>query len=295
MTTIDRIRQFAVMGLMVAAGVYLHAGAGAQLALAQTKVPGGFAQFGPNHETEPPGFGLPTAPVVPNSGIDPVLPGPANPHSRTPTTFFPMVKDSRLTFGSAIAADTVGIGGFGYGGFGYGGFGYGGFGYSGIGGFGYSGIGVSTSLPPMPELGPGTYRAGNSLPASTVGMGMAGGNPANPAAGNAGQIAIGAASEDAFDNAANGRPSATRPVRSNRVTAARRPSVRKPAPQPSRKVEARGTDAAPSRLGSPSARPQQADRPEERPSAVKSEEIEVTPEAVHARSAAVMSGRSDPL
>ena len=247
MTTIDRIRQFAAMGLMVAAGVYLHAGAGAQLALAQTKVPGGFAQFGPNQETEPPGFGLPTSPVVPNFGIDPVLPGPAKPHSRTTTAFFPMVKDSRLTFGSAIAADNVAIGGFGYGGFGYGGFGYGGFGYGGFGygGFGYPGNGVSTSLPPMPELGPGTYRAGNSLPDSTVGMGMAGANPADRAAGNAGQIAIGAASEDAFDKAANGRPSATRPVRSNRVTAARRPSARKPTPQPSRKVEARGTDAAP--------------------------------------------------
>ena len=279
MTTIDRIRQFAAMGFVVAAGVYLHAGAGAQLALAQTQVPGGFARFGPNHETEPPGFGLPTAPVVPNSGIDPVLPGPANPHSRTTTAFFPMVKDSRLTFGSAIAADTVGIGGFGYGGFGYGGFGYGGFGYGGFGygGFGYPGIGVSTSLPPTPELGPGTYRAGNSLPNSTVGMGMAGGNPADPAAGNARQIAIGAASEDAFDNAANGRPSATRPLRSNRVTAARRPSVRKPTPQPSKKVEARGTDAAPSRLRAPRAQPQQADRPQERPSAVKSEETKSPP------------------
>jgi hypothetical protein len=269
MTTSDRIRQFAAMGFVVATGVYLHAGAGAQLALAQTRVPGGFPQFGPNHVTEPPGFGLPTSPIVPNFGIDPVQPGPAKPHSRTTTAFFPMVPDSRLTFGSAIAADTVAIGGFGFGGFGYGGFGY--------GGFDYSGIGVSTSLPPMPELGPGTYRAGNRLPDSTVGMGMAGGNPADPVAGNGGQISLGAASEDAFDNAANGRPSATRPVRSNRVTAARRPSVRKPTPQPSRKVEARGTDVAPSRLGAPSARPQQADRPQERPSAVKSEETKSPP------------------
>src|SRR5689334_146220 len=201
MTTIDRIRQFAAIGLVVAAGVYLHAGAGARFARAQTKVPGGFPQFGPNHETEAPGFGIPISPIMPNYGIDPVQPGPAKPHSRATTAFFPMVKDSRLTFGSAIAADTVAIGGFGYGGFGY-------------GGLGYSGIGVSTSLPPMPELGPGTYRAGNRLPDSTVGMGMAGGNPADPAAGNAGQISIGAASEDAFDNPANGRPSATRPVRS---------------------------------------------------------------------------------
>src|SRR5947209_1682406 len=125
MTTIDRIRQLAAMGFVVAAGVCLHVGLGAQVAMAQTKVPGGLPQFGPNHETEPPGFGIPTSPVVPNIGIDPVLPGPAGPHSRTPTAFFPMVKDSRLTFGSVIAADSVAIGGFG--GFGLGGFGYRGF------------------------------------------------------------------------------------------------------------------------------------------------------------------------
>jgi hypothetical protein len=267
MTTIDRIRQLTAMGFVVAAGVCLHVGLGAQVAMAQTKVPGGLPQFGPNHETEPPGFGLPTSPVVPNFGIDPVLPGPALPHSRTPTAFFPMVKDSRLTFGSAIAADSVAIGGFG-------GFGLGGFGF---GGFGYSGIGVSTSLPPMRELGSGTYHAGNPFPNSTVGMGMGGGNPADPAAGNAGQISLGAAPEDAFDNAANGRPSATRSVRSNRATSARRPTVRKPTAQPSREVEARVTDAAPSQLGTASARPQQANRAVERSSAVKSEETKSPP------------------
>jgi hypothetical protein len=267
MTTIDRIRQLAAMGFLVAAGVCLHVGLGAQVAVAQTKVPGGFPQFGPNHETEPPGFGLPISPVVPNFGIDPVLAGPALPHSRTPTTFFPMVKDSRLTFGSAIAADSVAIGG-------YGGFGLGGFGF---GGFGYSGIGVSTSLPPMREFGSGTYLAGDPFPNSIVGMGMGGGNPADPAAGNAGQISLRAAAEDAFDNAANGRPSATRSVRSNRGTSARRPTVRRPTAQPSREVEARVTDAAPSQLGAASARPQRVNRAVERSSAVKSEETKSPP------------------
>ena len=57
MTTSDRIRKIATMGLMVAAGAYLHVGAGGQLALAQTKVPGGFAEFGPNHGTERLGSG----------------------------------------------------------------------------------------------------------------------------------------------------------------------------------------------------------------------------------------------
>lgn len=206
---------------------------------------------------------------MPNVGIDPVYPGQALPHSRTPTAFFPMVKDSRLTFYSALAADSVAIGGFGRGGFGYGGFGY--------GGFGYSGIGVSTSLPPTPEFGSGTYRAGNSLPNSTSGMGTGGGNPADPAAAKAGQISTGTAYEDAFDNAANGRPSATRPVRSNRVTLARRPTVRKPTPQPSRKVGARATDAVPSRLGTSSARPEQANSPQEKPSTVKSGETKSPP------------------
>jgi hypothetical protein len=273
MTTIDRIRQLAAMGFVVAAGVCLHVGLGAQVAVAQTKVPGGFPQFGPNHETEPPGFGLPTSPVVPNFGIDPVLPAPASPHSRTPTAFFPMVKDSRLTFNSAMAADSVAIGGFGLGGFGFGGFGYPGM-YGGFGGP-YSGLG--RSLPPTPEFGLGTYLAGNPFPNSTVGMGMGGGNPADPAAGNAGRISLGAAPGDAFDNAANGRPSAMRSVRSNRATSARRPTVRKPTAQPSREVEARVTDAAPSHLGTASARPQQADRAVERSSAVESEETKSPP------------------
>jgi hypothetical protein len=269
MTMIDRIRQLAAMGFVVAAAVCLHVGLGAQFALAQTMVPGWYRQFVPPHEGTAPGLGIPISPVVPNFGIDPVLPSPASPHSRTPTAFFPMVPDSRLTFGAAFAADSVAIGNFG--GFGYGSFGYGSFGY---GGFGYSGIGVSTSLPPMWGFGSGTYLAGNPFPNSTVGMGMGGGKPA---AGNAGQISLGAAPEDAFDNAANGRPSATRPVRSNRATSARRPIVRKPTPQPSREVEARVTDAAPSQLGTASARPQKANRAVERSSAVKSEETKSPP------------------
>ena len=76
-------------------GAYLHVGVGGQLALAQTKVPGGFAEFGPNHGTEAPGFGVLTAPVVPQFGIGPVLPGPASPHARTGTAFFPLLNDPR--------------------------------------------------------------------------------------------------------------------------------------------------------------------------------------------------------
>jgi hypothetical protein len=280
MTTIDRIRQLASLGFVVAMGLYLHVGVGARLARAQTTVPN-YVQFGPNHQTEEPGFGLPISPIAPNYGIDPVLPGPASPHSRTSTTFFPMVKDSRLTFDSALAADSVAIGGSGYGGSGFGGFGYGGFGYPGMGGagigapglygsYGWPGSGVGTPLSPMPGFGRGTYLAGNPLPNSTAGMGMGGGNPADPAAGQAGSISLGAVSEDAFDNAANGRPSPTRPVRSNRATAARRPAVRKPAPQPSKKFEAEVSDAVPSRPETPRARPQQANKPQEGPGAVKS-------------------------
>ena len=276
MATIDRIRKLAAMGLVVAAGACLHVGVGGQLALAQTKVPGGFPQFGPNHETEPPGFGLPTSPVVPNIGIDPVMPGPAKPHSRTTTAFFPMVKDSRLTFGSAIAADSVAIGGFGYGGFGYGGFGgfgMGGFSYGAPGMYGYPGgpsSGIGMSLPPTPVFGGGTYRAGNPLPYSTVGMGMGVGNPADPAAPAAGNAGLGVPSEDAFDNAANGRPAPTRQVRSKPVRAARRRTVRKLTRQPSRKVEAKVTEAVPRRLEVPSARRQQANTPQEKPSALES-------------------------
>ena len=240
MTMIDRIRQLAALGFVVAVGVCLHAGLGVQLAVAQTKAPGGYTQFGPNHESEAPGFGIQTLPVVPNFGVDPVLPGRALPHSRTPTAFFPMVKDSRLTFDAALAADGVPIGGFG--GFGLGGFGYGGYGY------------------PFPN--------------STFGMGMGGGFPA---AGNAGPIPLGVAPEDVFADAANGRPSARRSVRSNRATSARRPTVRKPTPQPSREVEARVADAAPSQLGTASARPEQANKAVERTSAVKSEETRSPP------------------
>ena len=289
MTTIDRIRKLAAMGLVVAAGAYLHLGVGAQLALAQTKVPGGFVGFGPNHGTEPPGFGVLTSPVVPQFGIGPVLPGPASPHARTSTAFFPMVKDSRLTFDSAVAANSVAIGGFS-------GLGYGGFGGLGMGGFGYPSMGagvigapgmygswggpssgIGMSMPPTPELGPGAYRAGNQLPDSTVGMGMGVGNPAAPAAGNTGRISIGVPSEDAFDNAANGGPSPTRQARSKRVTTARRPTVRKHTARPYRKVEAKVTDAVPRRLEVPSARPQQASMPQEKPTAVKSEGTKPAP------------------
>ena len=240
MTMISRIRQLAALGFVVAAGACLHAGLGARLAMAQTKAPGGFPLFGPNHESEAPGFGIPTVPVVPNFGVDPVLPGRALPHSRTPTAFFPMVKDSRLTFDAAIAADSVAIGGFG--GYGFGGYGFGGYGY------------------PFPN--------------AAVGMGMGGGNPA---VGNAGPIPLGVAPEDAFANAANRRPSARRSVRSNRATSARRTTERKPTSQPSREVVARDTDAAPSQLGTVGARPQQAIRAVERLSAVKSEETRSPP------------------
>lgn len=285
MIAIDRIRQLAAMGFVVAAGVCLDGGPGVQVARAQAQVPGatapstqvpkGLTQFGPNHQMEEPGFGIPTVPVMPNVGIDPVLPGPASPHSRTPTSFFPMVPDSRLSFGSALAADSVGIGGFsGFGGLGYGGLGYGGLGYGGVasggigyggygyGSYGYPGSGVSTSLPPMREYGPGSYLAGN---------------PLNPAAGNAGQVSRRAASEDAFDDAANGRPSPTRSVPSHRAKSSRRSTVRKPAAQPASKVEARGTDAAPSRPETAVAPPQQASKAGERSSAVKSEETPSPP------------------
>ena len=169
----------------------------------------------------------------------------------------------------------------GMGGFGYPSMGAGVFGAPCLyGSWGGPGSGIGMSLPPTPEFGAGAYRAGNQLPYSTVGMGMGVGNPADPAApaaGNAGRISIGVPSEDAFDNAANGRPSPTRHVRSKRVTAARRPTVRKPTPQPSRKVEAKVTDAVPRRLEVPSARPQQASIPQEKPSALKSEGTKPAP------------------
>lgn len=301
MTTIDRIRKPAAMGLVVTAVAYLHVGVGAQLALAQTNVRGGYVGFGPNHGIEQPGMGVLTSPVVPTVGIGPVLPGPALPHSRNEPASLPHSDDPRL-FGAALGVDSVAYGGFGMGGLGmggYGGFGMGGFGYPGAGGFGYPGAGagvigapgmyygslggpgsgIGMSLPPTPELGGGAYRAGNQLPDSTVGMGMGVGNPAGPgapAAGNAGLISIGVPSEDAFDNAANGRPTPTRPVRSKRA-AARRPTVRKPRPEPSRKVEARVTDTLPRRLEGPGTRPEQANIPQEKPSAVGSEGTKPAP------------------
>jgi hypothetical protein len=276
MTMIDRIRQLATMGLVLAAGACLHVGLGVQFAMAQTMVPGWSPPFVPKHETTAPGFGLPTSPVVPNIGVDPVLPSPARPHSRTPTAFFPMVPDSRLTFDAAFADDSVAIGGFGLGGFGF-------------GGFGYSGIGVNSSLPPMWESGSGTYRAGSLLPNSAVGMGMGGGDPADPAAGNGGPIPLGAAPEDAFDDAANGRPSATRSVRSSRATSARRPSVRKPTPRPSRGGRSQGY-----RRGAESAWNWQCAASASQQSGGKLEcrrvgRDQVNPEAVHARCAAVVS------
>jgi hypothetical protein len=296
MTTIDRIRKLAAMGLVVAAGAYLHVGVGAQLALAQTTARGGFVGFGPNHGTEQPGFGVLTSPVVPTIGIGPVLPSLAQPHG---PASLPLSNDPRL-FGAALAADSVAFGGFGgLGVGGFGGLGIGGFGGLGIGGFGYPSMGagvigapgmygslggpsygIGMSLPPTPEFGGGAYRAGNQLPYSTVGMGMGAGNPAHPAApaaGNAGLISIGVPSEDAFDNAANGRPSPTRQVRSKPVRAARRPTVRKPTPQPSRKVEAKVTDAVPRRLEVPIAQRQQANIPQEKPSALKSEGTKPAP------------------
>jgi hypothetical protein len=291
MTTIDRIRKLAAMGLVVAAAAYLHVGAGAQLALAQTKTQGGFVGFGPNHGTEQPGGGVLTSPVVPQFGIGPVLLGPALPHSSGAPASLPYSNDPRQ-FWNTLAADSNlavgGFGGLGFGGFGAGGLGFGGFGYPSMGAgvigapgmygsFGGPSSGIGMSLPPTPELGTGAYRAGNQLPDSTVGMGVGVGNPAAPAAGNAGRISIGAPSEDAFDNAANGVPSPTRQVRSKRVTAARRPTVRKRTAQPSRKVEAKVTDAVPRRVEVPSARPQQANIPQEKPSAVKSEGTKPAP------------------
>ncbi len=289
MTTIDRIRKLAAMGLVVAAGAYLHVGAGAQLALAQTTAPGGFVQFGPNHGTEQPGGGILTSPVVPQIGIGPVLLGPAQPHASGAPASLPYSNDPRQ-FWNTLAADSgLAVGGFS-------GLGFGGFGGIGMGGFGYPSMGpgvigvpgmygswgrpssgIGMPLLPMPELGAGAYRAGNQLPYSTVGMGIGVGNPAAPAAGNAGLVSIGVPSEDAFDNAADGRPSPTRQVRSKRATAARRSTIRKPRAQPSRKVEAKVTDAVPRRLEVPSARPQQANIPQEKPGAVKSEGTKPTP------------------
>lgn len=241
MTITDRIRRLRTIGFVVAAAACLHAGASAQVVTGPTKVPNNYPQFGPNHQTEAPGFGLPQSPIMPNYGIDPVFPGSAQPHSRPPTAFFPMVKDSRLTFPSALAADSVAIGGFGF------------------GGFGYWGMGVGTSLPPMRGFGARNYLAGD------------------PAAGNGSQTSLGAKSEDAFDNAASGRPSATRPARPNRVKATRRLAARKSTPQPSSTDEAKVTDEVPSRPGASGARPQQASKSREKPGSVKSEESKPAP------------------
>jgi hypothetical protein len=283
MTTINRIRKLAAMGLVVAAGICLHVGMDGQLALAQTTVPNGLVQFGPNHGTEPPGMGVLTSSVVPTFGIGPVLLSPRNAHDLGAPVSLPYSNDPRY-FRAALAADSVayaGFGGLGYAGFGYPSMGAGVIGAPGMyGSFGGPSSGIGLSLPPTPEFGGGAYRAGNQLPYSTAGMGMGVGNPADPAAraaGNARLSSIGVPSEDAFDNAANGRPSPTRQVRSVPVRAARRPTVRKPTPQPSRKVEAKVTHAVPRRLEIPSAQRQKANLPQEEPSALKSEGTKPAP------------------
>ncbi len=283
MTTIDRIRKLAAMWLVIAAGAHLNVGVGGRLALAQTTIPKGLVQFGPNHETEMPGGGVTTTPVFSGFGISPVLPG----HPR----FLPYSNDPRQ-FGAVLAADSGAYavsGGFGYSG--YGGLGIGGYGYPsmGTGAMGIPGMygtlggpgsGLGVSLPPTPEFGGGAYHAGNPLPASNVGMGLGAGNPADPAApagGNAGATSIGVTSEDAFDNAANGHPSPTRRVRSNQGKAARRPTARKATPQPSGKVESRVRQAVPRRLEVPGGRPQQPNTPQEKPSTLTSEESRPAP------------------
>ncbi len=107
MTTIDRIRKLAAMGLVIAAAAYFHVGLGGQLALAQTSVPGGYVGFGPNHQTEQPGGGIPTAPVVPTIGVGPVVPLPAQPHSPGTPASLPLSKAPwQLQFGAALAVDS---------------------------------------------------------------------------------------------------------------------------------------------------------------------------------------------
>ncbi|MHB1561075.1 MAG: hypothetical protein ACYC61_26795 [Isosphaeraceae bacterium] len=197
-----------------------------------------------------------------------------------------------MKFGAALAADSIpygGYGGLGYGGLGYGGFGYGGFGYGGFvdpviaagmmgspGMYGYPGgmnYGLDMSLSPTPEIGSGTLRAGNQLADPNVGIGPGAGNPANPTApagANAGQFPVVGPSEDAFDNAANGRFSPSRQGRSSQGRSARRHTVRRHLHQPPRKAEAEVEAARTGRPeAAPLARPQQAKRPQEKPSPVK--------------------------
>lgn len=287
MTTIDQIRKRTAMGLVMAAGVCIHVGAGVgeQVALAQAKAPYGFVQIGPDHEFEMPGYGITAAPVVPQFGIGPVVPGPAHPHSRSLPHFLPY-SNNPSQFGAALAADSAAYAGFG---FGFGGPGFGGYGYPGMMGagmigspgmYGYwggSGSGIGMSVPPMPEIGSGTYRAGNQLPPSNVGMGMGVGDPAAQAAGNAGQFSNGAPSDDAFDRAESGRPSPTRHVRSRKAKATRRPAVRKHLPQPPRKAESRVTEKAPRRPEDSGAHPERANTPQEKPSTLKPEGTQSAP------------------
>ncbi len=285
MTTIDRIRKHAAMGLVIAAAVCIHVGAGVgeQVALAQAKAPYGFVQFGPNHAFEMPGYGVTASPVVPQFGIGPVVPGPAQPHSKSLPNFLPY-SNNPSQFGAALAADSTAYAGFGFGGLGFGGDGYPGMMGAGMigapGMYGYWGgpdSGIRMSLPPMPEIGGGTYRAGNQLPDANVGMGQGFGNPAAPAAGNAGQFSNGAPSEDAFDRAASGRASPTRQIRSRKVKAARRPGVHKHLPRPPRKVESRITEKMTRPPEVSSAPSERANRPPEKPSTRKPDRARPAP------------------
>lgn len=278
MTTIDRLRKLAAMGLVMAAGAYLHLGMGERLAVAQTAAARGPVLSGAAGGFPGPGAGVPQAPVFSGFGISPVLPGNAH--------FLPY-SNNLMQSSAALAADSTGYagyGGLGYGGLGYGGFGYGGFvdpvlaaGMMGAPGmYGYTGgmnYGLGMSLPPTPEIGGGALRAGNQLADPNGGMGMGAGNPADPTApaeANAGQLQVAVPSEDAFDNAANGRVSPSRHGRSSQGRSARRHTVRRRLHQPPRKAEAQIAEAeGTSRPEAPRARPQQAKRPQEKPSPVK--------------------------
>ncbi len=284
MTTIDRLRKLAAMGLVIAAGVYLHLGMGERIAVAQTAPARGPVLSGPARGFPGPGNGIPQAPVFSGFGISPVLPGNAN--------FLPNSNNS-MQAGAAMAADSTAYGGYGsygYGGIGYGGFGYGGFvdpvlaaGMTGAPGmYGYPGgmnYGLGMSLPPTPEIGGGTLRAGNQLPDPYVGIGLGAGNPPGPgqAGANVGQLPGAAPSEDAFDNAANGRVPPARQFRSHQRKRTRRPAAGNHTPQPARKVEARSPEAAPRRPEAPHARPQQASPRQEKPNALESEKPRPAP------------------
>lgn len=215
MTTIDRIRRVAALGLVAAAGVEFEADARAQGA------------SGSHVGAAPVVSQLGVGPVVPRFGVGNVAPTPPPPLGY------------HRPFNSYASGGPLG---FGFG------MGFSGYGYSGMYGGSYGGLGAS--LPPTPELGPGTYRAGNQFADPSAGTGQGAGGQADPngAAGkNARRRSLGASVEDPFDAAAAGHPAPGPQVRSKRTRAGRRTSARKPADRPSEKPEVRASDAGPNR------------------------------------------------